>query len=282
MSLAQRRKNADWPAPDSSKGEFLHDPKKVVRLANPDALSPSFKVTKVSGRGNIARNIQATEKVDFSSKEGNTFAHNDEWYGKLRENKSEIDRTIGSEAQELGKDQAVLSFPFTEDEKARLELLATTRSEKPATTARRILEYMLHHDPILPEGMSKARITFKLSADARGAVSELADACGMKQTEFMALQVRTYLDRILPSSDTITFSLDDGGMAPVFTKHATPEEIGRRLRAARKEKGWTQLELAKKMGHTSHMTVVSLESGKHGQTVTSLGTALAALDLTEL
>lgn len=71
-------------------------------------------------------------------------------------------------------------------------------------------------------------------------------------------------------------------VAPVFSVHATPQIIAERLLAARKAKGWTQLELANAMGLKSKRAVQNLENAREGVTLSSIRSAMEALEIKEL
>lgn len=46
--------------------------------------------------------------------------------------------------------------------------------------------------------------------------------------------------------------------------------IGQRIRNYREERGWSQTELAKKMGYTSRSTICCIESGRNDVTTTTI------------
>ncbi len=57
------------------------------------------------------------------------------------------------------------------------------------------------------------------------------------------------------------------------------KHIGRRIRNARKVRGWTQLDLAKKVGLTSHAQISHIEKGKRGSSLETLTKILKVLGL---
>lgn len=59
---------------------------------------------------------------------------------------------------------------------------------------------------------------------------------------------------------------------------ATPEEIGRRLRVAREEMGWTQGELARRWGNRSHAAISDIERGTTRVTASGLAELARILD----
>lgn len=69
---------------------------------------------------------------------------------------------------------------------------------------------------------------------------------------------------------------------PIFTVEATAIEIGERIRAARKLKGWTQEDLASAMGHKSRRGVQNIEKAESNMSVETVIAAMNALDIKEL
>lgn len=73
-----------------------------------------------------------------------------------------------------------------------------------------------------------------------------------------------------------------GNVKPIFSIHATAEEIGRRVRIKRNEKGWTQLQLAEAMGLNTKRTIQDLENGKASPSLEKVAAVMQALEITEL
>jgi transcriptional regulator with XRE-family HTH domain len=58
------------------------------------------------------------------------------------------------------------------------------------------------------------------------------------------------------------------------------ETVGTRIRAARKQKGWSQVELALRIGHTGRQRMSSIERGLRKATVEEIVRLAVALDVT--
>ena len=71
-------------------------------------------------------------------------------------------------------------------------------------------------------------------------------------------------------------------VSPIFSIKATPSEIGERIRAARKERGWTQRQLAEAMGYRTPRAVENIENAYQNTSVQAVRAAMEALDLDEL
>jgi len=71
-------------------------------------------------------------------------------------------------------------------------------------------------------------------------------------------------------------------LQPIFSAKATPQEIGKRIRAKRKEKGWSQQRLAEEMNLKTYRTVQNIESGGQSQTISTIQKAMAALQVDSL
>ncbi|GIT93363.1 hypothetical protein JANAI62_37750 [Jannaschia pagri] len=71
-------------------------------------------------------------------------------------------------------------------------------------------------------------------------------------------------------------------ITPVFSLEASPQVLAERLREARKAKGWSQTELANAMGLKSKRAVQNLENARDGVTLSSIRSAMEALEIKEL
>ena len=71
-------------------------------------------------------------------------------------------------------------------------------------------------------------------------------------------------------------------LSPVFSINATAEEIAHRIKAQREARGWSQVELARRMGRKSGRAVENLEDPAQSPSLASIHAAMEALEITEL
>ncbi len=71
-------------------------------------------------------------------------------------------------------------------------------------------------------------------------------------------------------------------ISPVFSTSATAGEIAHRIKAQREARGWSQVELAQRMGKKSGSSVENLENPERSPSLVTIHEAMEALGITEL
>lgn len=189
----------DWSSV-TKKLKNCNTPSRIVSTVNEDGDPGSRRPSTTSQIVNSKTNrnftfhtISATFKsfVMFASRSEDLFR------GDLDYSKDKIGKTIGLAApKQFGQLDQTLAFRFPKHAHDKLEALADDRGERVATTARKIIEYKIAKDPSIIREAENIKIAIKISQELRDRIDELIEGTGMKRTEFLALQLHSFIEEI--------------------------------------------------------------------------------------
>ena len=192
-----------------------------------------------------------------------------------------------------GAEYSPVSITLPKDLHQKLLELAAKRGERISVTARKILEVMADNPAPKVKVPETERLVVNLTREFLDKAEKQASSAGASRARLIVSQLGTFFDAASGQSheapkprETLSGTdLHPKGVSKaqiILSADTTPQMIGEQLRALRKSKGLTQLQLGQAMGLSSYSTVAALENPPNGQTVIALCAALAALDAFEL